>query len=441
MPDTEGPERKEPGKREFMREKIVKQPLSKMQIAKRIAAFVCLAAVFGMIAAVSFVLSKPLADRYLGQEIPEESSSIMFTKDEPDPALLESPADGTTAATAQQETQDVEEEISKAMVEYDFSTDNLNSMYNSVREVGQQADKGIVTVRSGRQHMDLFGNPVENTGDYAGIVIAKTSGEYLIFTYADAVKQADSVSVTFFDGTEVMGASKQIDEVLGMAVVSVKTEDVKKDVASDIKVLPLGNSYFAKSGDFIIGVGSPSGVVHSMAYGTISCVVKNVRMIDGMTRILYSDIHSNSRMGTFLLNTAGEVIGWCTDNYKSEDSRNAAVAVGISDYKVTLEKMTNGVPAPYFGVKGQEVNQSMIETGIPMGVYVTEAVSGSPAYDAGIQNGDIITLFGEKKITTFKELQVQIENSESGFSVPVKVMRKSREGYKELDYQVNIRAR
>ena len=165
-------------------------------------------------------------------------------------------------------------------------------------------------------------------------------------------------------------------------------------------------------------------------------------MTDGITRIIYADICSNSTMGTFLLNTAGEIIGWTSDDYKNEENRDITASVSISDYKPVIEKMTNGHQVPYFGVRGQEVNEAMAESGIPQGVYVVEAVSGGPAYDAGIQNGDIITLFGEKEITTFKELQMQIENARCGSRVTVKIMRKGPDGYKELDpFEVEIRAR
>lgn len=83
----------------------------------------------------------------------------------------------------------------------------------------------------------------------------------------------------------------------------------------------------------------------------------------------------------------------------------------------------------------------MIDAGIPRGVYVSEAIAGGPAYDAGIQNGDILVRFGEKEITTFKELQTQIENCQCGVSKTVKVMRRGREGHTELEYKVDIRAR
>ena len=440
MPDTEGPEKRNPGNREFMREKIEIGRASKRQIAKRVLILMCLAVLFGVISAVSFVLAKPLADRYLGREETEESTSIVFAKDDPETAAVGPTQEETLPIHVEEE--ELQKAIEDALTRYSFTPDNLNSFYSSLRDVAVQADKGIVKISSGKQQTGLFGNPVESTGDYAGAVIAKTPGEYLIFTCADAVRQADSISVTFSDGTKVTGQTKQIDEVLNMAVISVKCQELGEELRKEIKILTLGNSYSVKTGDIVIGVGGPSGQVHSMTYGTVSYIARNVQMTDGITRIIYADICSNSTMGTFLLNTAGEIIGWTSDDYKNEENRDITASVSISDYKPVIEKMTNGHQVPYFGVRGQEVNEAMAESGIPQGVYVVEAVSGGPAYDAGIQNGDIITLFGEKEITTFKELQMQIENARCGSRVTVKIMRKGPDGYKELDpFEVEIRAR
>lgn len=438
MPDMDNSERKETDKREFMREKIIKQPVSKRQIAKRFGAFLCLSVLFGAISAVSFVLAKPLAERYLEND-PSEHAPIIFTKDEPE----SEPAESSETLPSESETSEEEfkEAVSEAMSEYAFSVDTLTSVYSSLSEVAQQADKGIVTVRAGKQDVDLFGNPVENTGDYAGVIIAKTSEEYLVFTYADAVRQADSIAVTFYNGTEVVGETRQIDEVLDMALVAVKISSLSSDLSKQVQTVVLGNSYSVNAGDFVIGAGGPAGVLHSITYGTIAHVAKNVRMVDGVARILYADLHSNSRMGTFLLNTSGEVIGWTSDVYKTDDSQLVTTAVGISDYKAILEKMINGQPVPYFGVTGQEVNSSMWNAGIPSGVYVKESVVGSPAYEAGIQNGDIITRIGEKDIGTFKEFQNQVEHTQVGTGVSVIIMRKGRDGYTELEYQLNVRSR
>ena len=103
--------------------------------------------------------------------------------------------------------------------------------------------------------------------------------------------------------------------------------------------------------------------------------------------------------------------------------------------------MTNGEEVSYFGVKGQEVNDSMLEEGMPAGVYVSDVIAGSPAYEAGLQNGDIIVSFEEHKVATLKELSTQIAGSQVGPAVKVTVMRRGREGYTPLDYEVVIRGR
>ena len=341
----------------------------------------------------------------------------------------------------EQMEQEIDEAVSEALSSYQFSADNFNSMTSVLRGIGEQGDKSIVTVSSGKQDTDIFGNPVENTGDYAGAVIAESDGEFLIFTYADAVRAADSINVRFSDGTKIAGTVRQIDEVLGMAVVAVPSGNLPEEERKKVQVLSLANSYTVKAGDVLVGIGGPSGQVHSLSFGTVSYVARNVQITDGLTRILYADISSNSQTGTFLINTAGEMVGWTSESCRSESCTDRTAAYTISSYKPILERLTNGASAAYLGILGQDVSRAMQGSGIPAGVYVTEAVSGSPAYDAGIQPGDIIVKFGTKEIGSFKDLQAQIENSASGVSVSVNVMRKGRDGYTEIPFLVSLRAR
>ena len=182
-------------------------------------------------------------------------------------------------------------------------------------------------------------------------------------------------------------------------------------------------------------------MVHSAGYGFISYITKNVQITDGMTRILYSDVKGNARTGTFLMNTSGQIIGWVTDDYKNDDSKDMTAAMAISDYKTILEKISNGVPFPYFGIKGQEVSAVMNGSGMPLGVYVVDVNADSPAYNAGIQCGDIIRTMGDETIVTMKDFQAVLEDSNPGDVITVSVSRNGREEYKEIQYQVTIGAR
>lgn len=115
--------------------------------------------------------------------------------------------------------------------------------------------------------------------------------------------------------------------------------------------------------------------------------------------------------------------------------------MAISDYKTILEKLSNGIAAPYLGVRGQEVSTAMEENGMPAGVYVADCIQNGPVYNAGIQNGDVIVKIGEKNILSMKDYENQLEALHQGDTVTVTVQRKSVNEYKELEYQVNVGAR
>lgn len=437
MPEVNGPDKEPREKRQFMREQIIKPPMTKRQIAKRILAFLFVAVLGGAAAGVSFTVVKPLAEKYLVPETTEETTPITIPKDEPETL----PVETSPEPSEEIETEPIEDILQNAIEKYEYTSDDLISMYSALRAVSQEADKGIVVVHSVRKEVDWFDNPVENTGLYAGAIVASTRRELLILTPEAAVEHADSIKVTFGDGVEVDGTIKQADQTAGMAIVSVNTEQLETSTLNGISVLKLGNSYAARQGDIVIALGGPAGMVHSSNYGFVSYVMRNVPVADGVTRLLFSDVGSNANMGTFLLNTSGEVIGWVTEQYKAEGMEDMTVAMAISDYKAVLEKMTNGVSVPYLGIRGQEVTSAMATNGLPLGVYVMDSMVDGPAYNAGIQNGDIIVKVGDKDIATIKDYQNQVDSLREGDVVTVTIQRKSIEEYKELEYPVTVGAR
>ncbi len=440
MPDKNRADDKKTEPRRFINEKIVKQPMSKRMILKRAFGLLLTAALFGVVAAVTFVVSKPVAERYLVKETTKEIIPVTIPKDEPEPTTTATVPVETEPTTAR-ETEPIEDVLNSMMEQYPFDIDDLNTIYSSLRTVVLKADKGIVTVHSVKTQTDWFNNPVENTDLYAGAIIASANDELLVLTPEGAVEDAEAIKVAFSDGTEVQGTIKQTDKLSGMAVVSVPMVDLGRALLDETEVIELGNSYSVKQGDLIVAIGSPTGMVHSTGYSFISFITKNVQITDGMTRILYTDMNSNAATGTFLMNTSGQIIGWVTDEYKNDNNINMTAAMAISDYKSILVKMFNGLPYPYFGIKGQEVSAVMNEQGMPLGVYIVDINNDSPAYNAGIQCGDIIIAMDEEQIVTMKDFQVKLEAAVPGDIINVLVSRNGRDEYKEIEYQVTIGAR
>lgn len=422
----------------FINEKIVRPPMTKRQEARRVLLTVFCAVLFGVLSAVCFVLTRPVAQRLMGQEIGSEGSQITIPKDEPETV----PSTGEASVSESVlETEPVDEMIRSELEKYQYSMDDFNKLYGNLRSVAADADNGLVVVHSIQHEMDWFDNPIETSGQFSGVVIARAPTEILILTPEKAVEAADTIEVAFSDGTVLPGTVKQSDSIMELAVVGVDGSQMNKEQFDKVKVIALGNSYGVKQGDVVVAVGAPAGIVRSSAYGSISCVLRNVQAVDGATRIFYADVAGDSSAGTFVLNTEGELIGWTTDKYDESSASTMTKVAAVSDYKGVLEKMSNGSEVPYFGIQGQEVSQAMEDSGMPEGIYVITSVNDSPAYNAGIQPGDVITWVNGAKIGDMKDFQNQIEALSLGDKIKVAVLRSGKNGYTEIEFQVTIGAR
>lgn len=422
--------------RDFISEKIVRPAPSRKQVGTRMATAACAGVIFGVVSAVCFVLTRPILEQLSAGNRPT-TSAISIPKDE-----LESPVEAIeNERVAETETEPVEEMVQTALEKYRYTVDDLNSMLNSLRGKAQTADKSVVVVHSVQQNTDWFDNPVETTGLYAGMIIAKTSQELLVLTPEAAVEQADSIKVTLGNGNDVSGHMKQKDAISGQAIVSISVQDISATQLRDLEPIPLGNSYQVQQGDLIAAVGSPAGVVHSMDYGFVSYVVRSNPMVDQHCRMLYSNILADAGKGTFLVNTNGELVGWAQEPDSPEASDRVTEVFGISDYKGVLEKLSNGQAVPCIGIVGQEVTGAQVENGLPAGIYVMNAVTDKPAYNAGIQNGDILTELAGEPVTSMKEYQAALDKMTCGQVVHVTVARNGRDTYTELEFDVTVGSR
>ena len=204
--------------------------------------------------------------------------------------------------------------------------------YNQVlREIGQNADKSIVTVSSVKHQMDWFDNPVESTGQYAGMILAANAGEVVILAGEEAVENADSLRIVFGDGGIAPGALKGRDMVCGMVTLTVNTADLSDTTRDWIQAIDLGNSYTVRVGDMMVAVGSPAGHVHSVKRGIVSYVARGVQTADGNTRVLYTDFDCDTEKGTFFLNLSGQLVGWATDFFGAEEMDGVTMVMPISE--------------------------------------------------------------------------------------------------------------
>lgn len=437
-----------PNEKKFMRETIVKQKESKSRRAGRMICLVCLAVILGIVSAVSFVLSLPLAEKYFGKEPTTSGTPIMIEKDN-DPgvmATMETP-ESTMPETSSESEYDLatDEERIRRIVrdevgQEEWTTEKVKAFNQVLTGIGKEADKSIVTVSAVKHQKDWFDNPVESTGQFAGVILAVNSGEIIILTEEQAIEGADALEISFGDGSSAAAWVKQTDTVAGMATIGVNPAKLADTTVEWIEAIELGNSYSVQAGDLLLAVGSPAGRVHSIKHGSVTFVATGVQTVDGQTRVIYTDIECNKGAGTYFLNLSGQLVGWATTLFDTEEMDGTRM-MSISEYKGCLQKLGNGIPVPYLGIKGQEVSTAMHEKGVPKGIYITESILDGPAYLAGIQNGDILTRIQGEDVLTIHDFQNIMEDLQSGAEATLRIQRKGIDEYREIEYQMTIGAR
>lgn len=420
--------------RDFIKENIVGRRESWRKRIRHYLRVIFSALVFGAVSAVVFAVTEPMIrERLEPEERPMETVTLGSEE------ATESA--GTDALETVESTEAIEDVVQTEMENYRFSIDAYESMIEDLAGVATAADYSVVEVKSIINGTDFLGGQMETADTYAGIVIATTADEVLVLTAEEAVSAADSIQVKLRTGSVLQGSLKGVDGTDGLAIVSIAVQNLLQSELDQIKAITLGSSNRLRKGEAIIAVGAPAGVLHSTAYGFVSFIATNYPVVDGSSRVLVSDLTGNARMGTFILNTSGELVGWITTKFGAGEDAGYSRIAGISDFMERIERLSNEGALPYFGIVTQEVSRSMQENGLPAGIYVTRCEQNSPAYQAGIQSGDIVTGINADSVTTVQAYTEALSRCMIGQEAQIQVLRQSGDTYKEMTFYVTTATR
>ena len=159
--------------------------------------------------------------------------------------------------------------------------------------------------------------------------------------------------------------------------------------------------------------------------------------IDVAYRYFTTDMDGTTDSGGFIVNLNGQILGVITTEFHGDKLGNLIRAYSISDLKNTIEIMSNQEDMPYLGVKGMDVStEANQDLNVPYGAFVTEIEMESPAMNAGIQPGDVITAIDKNSIDKFSSLATTLEKYKVSDTVEVTIMRLSGEEYVPMSSEV-----
>ncbi|MCX7754395.1 MAG: trypsin-like peptidase domain-containing protein [Anaerolineales bacterium] len=277
------------------------------------------------------------------------------------------------------------------------ATDIQTTITQAVRKVSPAVVTVVGTIPG---QMTFFGPTVDQTVSGSGVFI---SADGYILTNHHVIEDAHALTVILADGTQQPAVLVGSDRYSDIAVL--KTQGQVPAVAV------LGNADKLDPGETVIAIGSPLGEFkNTVTVGVVSATGRALDTGNGylIENLIQTDAAINQgNSGGPLVNLAGEVIGINTMIVRQTNSGSVAEGLGFA-VPVNLAQMVaeqiirNGYFArPYLGISFQPITPEIaLRYRLPAqyGAYVTRVAPGSPAAQAGLQPGDIITHLGDVEI-------------------------------------------
>jgi len=255
----------------------------------------------------------------------------------------------------------------------------------------------------------------------SGFIIDKDG---LILTNNHVVEKTDEIKVTLADESEFDATIMGRDPKTDLALIKIETN-------RPLVPLVLGDSDTLKVGDWVVAIGNPFGLGHTVTAGIVSAKYRRIGAgpYDDFIQTDASINPGNSRGP--LLNTAGEAVGINTAIF-SQSGGNIGIgsAIPINMAKDLLPQLKRGkVIRAWLGVTIQKITPQLKEKfGLEKqeGALVADVASGGPADQAGIQRGDVIVAFDGKKVDEMGDLPPMVAATPVGKKVKVGIIRKGK---------------
>ncbi len=277
---------------------------------------------------------------------------------------------------------------------------------------------------------DFFGRRYTKQHDASGsgFIIGQNNKELLIVTNNHVVEGASNVEIVFNDGESVSSVLRGSNEVADLAILCVKTNDLPKKTRNHIRIATIGNSNNVQLGDLAIAIGNALGYGQSVTVGHISAIEREVDVEGRSMSFMQTDASINpGNSGGALLNSRGEVIGINTMKFIGQNVEGIGYTIPISEVLELINHLINRTyvdagQEAYLGISSQDVTETYSKRfNMPIGVFVNEVEEGSPANNAGIKAGDIITAVNEIPVESKKGLKEILDYTQAGSSGTVRV--------------------
>ena len=249
------------------------------------------------------------------------------------------------------------------------------------------------------------------------------SDDGFILTNNHVVEKADEITVTLLDKEELRAEVVGTDPKTDIALIKIKT-------GKKLPFVPLGDSEKLEIGEWVVAIGNPFGLGHTVTTGIVSA---KGRVIGSgpYDDFIQTDASINpGNSGGPLFNMKGEVVGINTAIIQGGQGIGFATPVHLAKSILGQLREKGRVTRGWLGVYIQRLTADMAETlSVPgkKGALVADVTQGGPAEKAGLRSGDVIVSFDGRDVSDEHDLPQIVASTKPGKNVEVVVIRDGKE--------------
>ncbi|MEZ4601052.1 MAG: DegQ family serine endoprotease [Syntrophotaleaceae bacterium] len=333
--------------------------------------------------------------------------------------------------------------------------ESLRQSGNAFRSVAKKVSPAVVFIQterviSGQQQTEFFfphGSPFDDEffrrffgetpqfrspnnsprqrqemGQGSGFLI---SSDGYILTNNHVVGQADTVTVKLQNGREYTAKIVGTDPPTDLAVIKIE--------ATKLPFLKLGDSSNLEVGDWVLAVGNPFGLSHTLTAGIVSAKGRSGIGLNDYEDFIQTDAAINpGNSGGPLVNLDGEVVGINTAIFsRSGGYMGIGFAIPINMAKNIREQLVEEgqVTRGRVGAYIQDMTRELAESfGLDKteGIVVTQVMEDSPAQKAGLRQGDVILEMNGKKVDKASTFRNRVAMTAPGTKIELSIVREGK---------------
>ena len=397
---------------DFIREKIIGKKERKKNVIRFLGRPAAVGAVFGLTAALVFVLCIMAFRPYLQERAADEETETLSEETQ------------TRAEDIMPANKEELEKFVSQIVEENAARESA-AFYENIGDAVKTLEKSMVTVVAVKKDVDWFEVSYDSRYSQSGIVIKKGSDQFYILTGYSSLRGASVIR------TEVQ--LEGYDTTYDIAVISAEGKNLSAYMKKELTPVTIGNPSSLSRGTPVFAVGNPDGSEGSVGIGFVSLINHRLPLIDCVAEGIQSSVHINGAGCSFLMGLDGAMLGIYTgDNQSLGNGYSQAYA--INRVMTYVDRIYKGEQTAGLGITGQDIDEAVrTENDIPQGIYVTDVKKDGASYEAGVQAGDVLGEVDGQTIASMEEYEAALMKLTPDREVKMIVYRSSQGAYKKME--------